>query len=95
MFPSVPILQTYLFVSWSRIIIIFLFSDDTVSPDSKPWSSHSVHGVKSEYTLPESSVPGSGTVDPGAILPDSSQTLPPLMHMGYAVSRHAGGEHLN
>lgn len=55
------------------------------------------HGgsVKSEYTLPESSSvgdllgPGSMVGHPG----DTSQSLPPLMHMGYAVSRHAGVGH--
>ena len=40
----------------------------------------------SEYTLPESTSVG-GEV--GGVIPDSSQTLPPLMHMGYA-SRHPG-----
>ena len=67
--------------------------------DNKPWSGvHNVHAhpVKSEYTLPESSAVGGGaggvaSGDPGSILPDSSQSLPPLMHMGYAVSRHTGG----
>ena len=56
------------------------------------------HLVKSEYTLPETgsgSVGGAGPGEAGSggpthILPDTSgQSLPPLMHMGYAVGRHA------
>ena len=72
----------------------FFFLDD-ISVDNKPWpsSGHNVHShVKSEYTLPESSGVSTGG-HPGSsetILPDSSQSLPPLMHMGYAVSRHTG-----
>ena len=50
---------------------------------------HNHHPVKSEYTLPESSTVGVDNVL-SAPLPDSSQSLPPLMHMGYAVSRHSG-----
>ena len=40
-----------------------------------------------EYTLPEST--SLGGVDVGVAMPDSSQSLPPLMHMGYAT-RHPG-----
>lgn len=63
---------------------------EDISVDNKPWS-HPVgqsHPVKSEYTLPESTSLG-GEVGG----PDTSQTLPPLMHMGYAVSRHTSGQH--
>ena len=67
---------------------------EDVSVDNKPWSGHGVsqshHPVKSEYTLPESSSLAGAEVGPG---PDSSQSLPPLMHMGYAVSRHTSGQH--
>ena len=55
---------------------------------------HSHHPVKSEYTLPESTTVGVDNVLSGP-LPDSSQSLPPLMHMGYAVSRHSGVAHQN
>ena len=68
--------------------------------DAKPgWAG--VHGsghlVKSEYTLPGETGSGSGGAGgpgeaggPTHILPDTSgQSLPPLMHMGYAVGRHA------
>ena len=68
--------------------------------DAKPgWAG--VHGsghlVKSEYTLPGETGSGSGgsggpgeAGGPTHILPDTSgQSLPPLMHMGYAVGRHA------
>ena len=42
-----------------------------------------------EYTLPESTTM-LGDVTHG-VIPDSSQTLPPLMHMGYAsAGRHPG-----
>ncbi len=41
-----------------------------------------------EYTLPEST--SLGGVD--VAMPDSSQSLPPLMHMGYAA-RHPGRSH--
>jgi len=50
---------------------------------------HNHHPVKSEYTLPETTPVGVENVL-AAPLPDSSQSLPPLMHMGYAVSRHSG-----
>ena len=81
-------------VSTKHLKISFFFLDD-ISVDNKPWQSsgHNVHShVKSEYTLPESSGVSTGG-HPGSsetILPDSSQSLPPLMHMGYAVSRHTG-----
>jgi hypothetical protein len=40
--------------------------------------------------LPESSS-SLGGVDVGVAMPDSSQSLPPLMHMGYvAANRHPG-----
>ena len=65
---------------------------EEVSVDNKPWSSHAVsqshHPVKSEYTLPESTSLGGAEVGP-----DTSQSLPPLMHMGYAVTRHTSGQH--
>ena len=54
---------------------------EEVSSDNKPWSAHSVsqshHPVKSEYTLPEST-----SLVGGEVGPDTSQSLPPLMHMG-------------
>ena len=78
---------------------IFFIPDD-ISVDAKPgWAG--VHGsghlVKSEYTLPGETGSGSGgsggpgeAGGPTHILPDTSgQSLPPLMHMGYAVGRHA------
>ncbi len=44
-----------------------------------------------EYTLPEST--SLGGVEVGVAMPDSSQSLPPLMHMGYAAAatRHHPG----
>ena len=65
---------------------------EEVSGDNKPWSGHAVsqshHPVKSEYTLPEST-----SLVGGEVGPDTSQSLPPLMHMGYAVTRHTSGQH--
>ena len=49
-------------------------------PQGVPPSSHSHHPVKSEYTLPETGVEHQV---------EHSGSLPPLMHMGYAVSRHS------
>jgi hypothetical protein len=44
--------------------------------------------------LPESSS-SLGGVDVGVAMPDSSQSLPPLMHMGYvAANRHPGRKHV-
>ena len=65
---------------------------EEVSVDNKPWPGHGVsqshHPVKSEYTLPEST-----SLTGAEVGPDTSQSLPPLMHMGYAVSRHTSGQH--
>ncbi|XP_023320185.1 homeobox protein Nkx-2.4 [Eurytemora carolleeae] len=58
-------------------------SDDQCN-QTQPSQSH--QSVKSEYTLPESTTLGG---EHG--IPDSSQPLPPLMHMGYAhAARHSG-----
>jgi len=48
------------------------------------------HPVKSEYTLPESSVVG----EVGGMEVPHTGALPPLMHMGYAVSRHSQHQNL-
>ena len=71
-------------------------SSDTLEDPSQLGQNinHNHHPVKSEYTLPESTTVGVDNVLSGP-LPDSSQSLPPLMHMGYAVSRHSGVGHQN
>ena len=63
---------------------------EDISVDNKPWAhgGSQSHPVKSEYTLPESSSLGGDVAGP-----DTAQSLPPLMHMGYAVSRHSSGQH--
>jgi len=59
--------------------------DNNDTNQGVPPSSHSHHPVKSEYTLPETGVEHQV---------EHSGSLPPLMHMGYAVSRHSSHQQL-
>merc|ERR1719225_2473503 len=61
---------------------------DTTSQGISNHSNH--HPVKSEYTLPESSTGLGEVMEP----PSHTGSLPPLMHMGYAVSRHSSHQNL-
>ena len=81
-------------ICWFNPLLIIVIPDDVAVDNKNHW--HTNHPVKSEYTLPEASSgvgqASGGHSDPGSILPDSSaQSLPPLMHMGYAVSRPQHG----
>lgn len=97
--PSTCCVCKYLHIFLFRVAVPVLVKDGKPCSGSESsdadtgqgLSSHTNHHpVKSEYTLPESSTGLGEVMEP----PSHTGSLPPLMHMGYAVSRHSSHQNL-